>query len=45
MQENRNHFKEFVLSLLSCDALNELQGQSSAAILSLLLDYLEKGTD
>jgi cytochrome c-type biogenesis protein CcmH/NrfG len=45
MQENRVHFKEFVLSLLSCDAINEQQGQAAVAILSLLLDYLEKGTD
>ena len=43
MHENRLSFQEFIISLLNCDAIKEQQGTSVNIILSLLLEFLEKG--
>lgn len=41
--EARLHFKEFVLSLIVCEAIPDQQTEAVSSLLGLLLEYLEKG--
>lgn len=42
-EETRVHVKEFLFSLLTCEAVPEQQGEAVQAILGLLLSCLERG--